>query len=206
MDVDGLAGGSVIEDFNNDGLLDIFCTSYGLSDQCRLFFNNGEGGFNEVTESAQLKGITGGLNAKQADYDNDGFTDILILRGAWLDKGGEFPNSLLHNNGDGTFSDVTFQAGMVNFRPTETAAWADFDLDGLLDVFVANENNPQNQYPCELWRNNGNGTFTDIAKELGIDGNFGFVKGVNISDFNNDGLPDLYLSVLAGGMKKGKSN
>lgn len=206
LDVDGLAGGSVIEDFNNDGLLDIFCTSYGLSDQCRLFFNNGEGGFNEVTESAQLKGITGGLNAKQADYDNDGFTDILILRGAWLDKGGEFPNSLLHNNGDGTFSDVTFQAGMVNFRPTETAAWADFDLDGLLDVFVANENNPQNQYPCELWRNNGNGTFTDIAKELGIDGNFGFVKGVNISDFNNDGLPDLYLSVLAGGMKKGKSN
>lgn len=206
LDRDGLAGGSVIEDFNNDGALDIFCTSYGLTDQCHLYLNNGEGGFEDKTEAAQLMGITGGLNAKQADYDNDGFTDILILRGAWLDKGGEFPNSLLHNNGDGTFSDVTFEAGMVNFRPTETAAWADIDMDGLLDVFIANENNPQNQYPCELWRNNGNGTFTDIAKELGVDGNFGFVKGVNISDFNNDGRPDLYLSVLAGGDKKGKSN
>ncbi|MFN5251126.1 MAG: FG-GAP repeat domain-containing protein [Bacteroidota bacterium] len=206
LDIDGLAGGSIIEDFNNDGSLDIFCTSYGLTDQCHLFFNNNKGGFEEVTESAQLMGITGGLNAKQADYDNDGYTDILILRGAWLDKGGEFPNSLLHNNGDGTFSDVTFEAGMVNFRPTETAAWADIDMDGLLDVFVANEYNPKNQYPCELWRNNGNGTFTDIAKELGLDGNFGFVKGVNISDFNNDGRPDFYLSVLAGGDKKGKSN
>ena len=207
LDVDGLAGGSVIEDFNNDGFLDIFCTSYGLTDQCRLYMSNGKGGFEDKTEAAQLMGIVGGLNAKQADYDNDGFTDLIILRGAWLDKGGEWPNSLLHNNGDGTFSDVTFEAGMVNFRPTETAAWSDVDGDGLLDLFIANENNRNNDYPCELWHNNGDGTFTDIAKELGVDGNFGYVKGVNVHDFNNDGRPDIFLSILAdGGDRKDGNN
>jgi hypothetical protein len=102
LDVNGLSGGAIMEDFNNDGNLDIFCSSYGLSDQVRLFFNDGKGGFYEQTDSAQLTGIKGGLNAKQADYDNDGNIDILLLRGAWLDKGGEWPNSLLHNNGDGS--------------------------------------------------------------------------------------------------------
>ena len=197
LDVNGLSGGAIMEDFNNDGNLDIFCSSYGLSDQVRLFFNDGKGGFYEQTDSAQLTGIKGGLNAKQADYDNDGNIDILLLRGAWLDKGGEWPNSLLHNNGDGTFSDVTFSAGMgKRFAPTETASWADVNNDGWVDVFVANENNQNNDYPCELFINNGNGTFTDRAEEWGMAGNFGYAKAANFSDFDRDGWMDLFLGCL----------
>jgi len=198
LDRSALAGGACLEDFNNDGFLDVFCTSYGLFDNVKLFLSNGDGTFKDATESAQLNGITGGLNCKQADFNNDGFMDMLVLRGAWLDVGGEWPNSLLKNNGDGTFSDVTFEAGMVNFRPTETAAWADFNGDGLLDIFVANENNKTNAYPCELWANKGNGKFEEIAKKCGVDGNFGWVKGAVWSDLNNDGRPDLYLSAFNG--------
>lgn len=197
LDVNGLSGGAIMEDFNNDGNLDIFCSSYGLYDQVRLFFNNGKGGFYEQTDSAQLTGIKGGLNAKQADYDNDGNVDILLLRGAWLDKGGEWPNSLLHNNGDGTFSDVTFAAGMgENFAPTETATWGDVNNDGWVDVFIANENNQNNDYPCELFINNGDGTFTDRAKEWGMAGNFGYAKAANFADFDQDGWVDLFLGCL----------
>lgn len=197
LDVNGLSGGAIMEDFNNDGNLDIFCSSYGLYDQVRLFFNDGKGGFYEQTDSAQLTGIKGGLNAKQADYDNDGNIDILLLRGAWLDKGGEWPNSLLHNNGDGTFSDVTFNAGMgKRFAPTETASWADVNNDGWVDVFVANENNQNNDYPCELFINNGDGTFTDRAEEWGMAGNFGYAKAANFSDFDRDGWMDLFLGCL----------
>ncbi len=198
LDREGLAGGACMDDFNNDGYLDIFCTSYGLFDNVKLFLSNGDGTFKDATESAQLNGITGGLNCKQADFNNDGFVDILVLRGAWLDEGGEWPNSLLKNNGDGTFSDITIEAGMLSYRPTETAAWADFNGDGLLDVFVANENNKNNAYPCELWLNKGNNKFEDVAKENGLDGNFGWVKGAVWSDLNNDGRPDLFLSIIDG--------
>lgn len=198
VDVNGLSGGAIIEDFNNDGHQDIFCSSYGLFDQCRLFISDGKGGFDDKTSSAMLTGIKGGLNTKQADFNNDGFTDILILRGAWLDKGGEWPNSLLKNNGDGTFSDITFAAGMVSFRPTETATWGDVNGDGLLDVFIANENNSENMYPCELFVNNGNGTFTDKAKAWGVDGNFGYAKAALFCDINKDGQLDLYISSVRG--------
>ncbi len=197
LDVKGLSGAGIIEDFNGDGFMDVFASSYGIKDPVNLFFSDGKGGFIDVTDSAQLTGITGGLNAKQADYNNDGFMDILILRGAWLDKGGEWPNSLLRNNGDGTFSDVTFESGMgKNFFPTETAAWADVNNDGWVDVFIANENNANNDHPCELYINNGDGTFTDKAKEWGMDGNFGYAKAANFADFNNDGWMDLFLGCL----------
>jgi len=197
VDVKGLSGAGIIEDFNGDGFMDIFASSYGINDNVTLFLSNGKGGFINATESAQLKGITGGLNAKQADFNNDGFIDILLLRGAWLDKGGEWPNSLLRNNGDGTFSDVTFDAGMAHsFYPTETATWADVNNDGWVDVFIANENNPNNDHPCELFINNGDGTFTDKAKEWHMDGNFGYAKAANFADFNNDGWMDLFLGCL----------
>lgn len=201
LDREGLAGGACIEDFTGDGYPDVFCSSYGLYDNVKFFVNNGDGTFKDATESAQLKGITGGLNCKQADYNNDGFMDMLVLRGAWLDVGGEWPNSLLKNNGDGTFSDVTMEAGMLSFCPTETATWADFNGDGLLDVYVANENNAKNMFPCELWMNKGNNKFENVAKQCGLDGNFGWVKGAVFSDFNNDGRPDLYLSLIGGNNK-----
>jgi hypothetical protein len=109
----GLSGGVSIDDFNNDGLLDIFITSYGMSDQSKLFINTSNG-FVDTTEEAGLTGIVSGLNCIHADYDNDGNIDIFVLRGAWLDEGGNHPNSLLKNNGDGTFTDVTKSAGLLS--------------------------------------------------------------------------------------------
>ena len=197
LDVLGLSGGVCLEDFDNDGDLDLFMTSYGLTDQARYFQNNGDGTFSDRTEQANLLGITSGLNCLHADYDNDGDADILILRGGWL-TGGTHPNSLLQNDGTGTFSDVTIESGLLSFHPSQTAAWGDYDADGDLDLFVANESLPQKTaHPCELFRNNGNGTFTEVAVELGMNIQ-GFFKGCAWGDVNNDRLPDLYLSNIIG--------
>lgn len=200
LDVRGISGGVCLDDFDNDGNIDLFVTSYGLRDQCRFFKNNGDGSFAERTKEANLTGIVSGLNTIHADYDNDGDRDILILRGAWL-VGGTHPNSLLRNNGDGTFSDVTIEAGLLSFHPTQAADWADFDGDGWLDLYIANETqNPKNPHPCELYRNNGNGTFSNIAEQVGM--NFtGFFKAATWGDINNDQRPDLYISNLYGDNK-----
>ena len=97
LDVAGLAGGGIMEDFDGDGHLDVFATSWGLCDQVRYFRNGGDGSFSDRTEEAGLLGIVGGLNALQTDYDNDGWADLLVLRGAWLNRppatdGGRHPN------------------------------------------------------------------------------------------------------------------
>ena len=191
------AGGSVMEDFDGDGLLDLMVSSVGLRDQLRLFRNNGDGTFTERTAAAGLTGEVGGLNLVHADYDNDGHPDVLVLRGGWWKKGGRFPNSLLRNNGDGTFEDVTEEAGLLSFHPTQTAAWADYDNDGFLDLFIGNESERGDPHPCELYHNNRDGTFTNRSVDLG-DPDLGYVKGVAWGDFNNDGRPDLYVSVLHG--------
>lgn len=195
--INGLSGGSILEDFNNDGHLDLFATSYGLSDQVKFFINDGKGNFTDKTVDAQLEGIVSGLNCIQADYNNDGNIDIFILRGGWLKKGGSHPNSLLKNNGDGTFSDVTKSSGLLSYHPTQTAAWADVNQDGYLDLFIGNESMKENPHPCELFINNGNGTFTESAKGYGLNIN-GYVKGVVFGDLNNDLWPDLYISILGG--------
>ncbi len=195
LDINGLSGGNCMEDFNNDGLTDIFMTSYGLTDQCRLFINKGDGSFVEKTDEAHLKGLFGGLNTIHADYNNDGFIDIFILRGGWLRKGGNIPNSLLRNNGDGTFSDVTGEAGVLTYHPTQTASFADYDGDGNLDLFVGNESTNDNNCDSEFYRNNGDGTFTEVAASTGLQVN-GFVKGVSWGDINNDKQPDLYISFM----------
>lgn len=193
--VNGLSGGSILEDFNNDGHLDLFVTSYGLGDQVKLFINDARGKFEDKTIGAQLGGIVSGLNCMQADYNNDGFLDILILRGGWLEQGGKHPNSLLKNNGDGTFSDVTQSSGLLSYHPAQTAAWADVNRDGYLDLFIGNESMKEDPNPCEFFINNGNGTFTEAAKEFGLDIK-AYVKGVVFGDFNNDLWPDLYVSIL----------
>ncbi|WP_282163286.1 CRTAC1 family protein [Ulvibacterium marinum] len=192
----GLAGGVIGEDFDNDGLLDIMVSSYGLNDPLRLFRNTGKGKFEDISQAAGLKGLTGGLNLLQADYNNDGFSDVLVLRGAWLGDYGKFPNSLLRNNGDTTFTDVTQEAGLLSYFPTQTAAWADFNKDGFLDLFIGNES-PNNPHPCELYVNKGDGTFEEVARHVGISV-VGVIKGAAWGDINNDGLPDLYLSDLSG--------
>ncbi|MEZ4942293.1 MAG: FG-GAP-like repeat-containing protein [Saprospiraceae bacterium] len=198
IDVQGISGSVCMEDFDNDGNLDLFMTSYGLGDQARYFHNNGDGTFSERTQEANLTGILSGLNAIHADYDNDGDRDIFILRGAWLYHG-KHPNSLLRNNGDGTFTDVTIYAGLLSFNPTQTADWADYDGDGWLDLFVGNETyRPEEPNRCELFHNNGDGTFSNIAPQIGLAAWYGFPKAVVWGDINNDQRPDLYISNLVG--------
>ena len=193
--VNDLAGGVVLEDFDRDGFLDIMASAWGFrpSDQMRVFRNNGDGTFSERTREAGLLGLVSGLNMIHGDYNNDGYADVLVLRGAWLRTEGHYPLSLLRNNGDFTFTDVTEEAGMLRFRPTQAAAWFDYNGDGWLDVFVGNESIGRDANPCELYRNNGDGTFTECAAADGVD-LIGFVKGVAAGDLNNDGRPDLYVS------------
>lgn len=197
LDIEGLAGGVIVEDFDHDGFLDLMKSGWGLNDQLRLFHNNGNGTFTERTEEAWLIGEINGLNIIQCDYNNDGWADVLVLRGAWLRTEGHYPVSLLRNNGDGTFTDVTEAAGLLRFHGTNSAVWFDFNNDGWLDLFIANESSGRDSQPCELFRNNGDGTFTECAAENGVDF-VGFFKGVVSADYNNDGRPDLFLSQLDG--------
>ena len=193
----GLSGSTCLDDFNNDGLIDIFATSYGMSDQSKLFLNTGSG-FSDATANSGLEGIVSGLNCIHADYDNDGDNDIFVLRGAWLGKGGNHPNSLLKNNGDGTFSDVTKSSGLLSHKPTQTASWADVNRDGYLDLFIGNESKKQQSNKCELFINQKDGTFKEESTAYNLPNLTGFVKGVTFGDFNNDKWPDLYISVLGG--------
>ncbi|MCH8903834.1 MAG: CRTAC1 family protein [Bacteroidetes bacterium] len=195
LDVNGLSGGSIMEDFDNDGYLDIMASSWGLSDPLRYFKNNGDGTFTDRTIESNLYGIFGGLNMIHADYNNDGFQDVLVLRGAWLMELGDHPNSLLRNNGDGTFTDVTKNAGVLSFHPTQTADWGDFNNDGWLDLFIGNETTAADDHASELFVNNGDGTFTEIGAQAGVETN-SFVKSAVWGDYDNDGWLDLFLSCM----------
>jgi hypothetical protein len=198
--VNNRAGGVIVDDFNNDGYLDIVTSAWGLDDPMHFYLNKGDGTFADVSKSSGLSQITGGLNMIQADYNNDGNLDIFVLRGAWQGQAGfgEQPRSLLKNNGDGTFTDVTTEAGLLAFRPTQTATWNDFNHDGFVDLFIGNESSdPTHEYPCELYINNQDGTFTKalLKKDANV---IGFVKGVTSGDYDNDGWPDLFISCLSG--------
>ncbi len=204
-----LAGGSVLEDFNNDGYLDVVATSSGFTanDQMKFFVNNGDGTFTDQTEAAGLIGLVGGLNCQQTDYNNDGLMDIFVLRGGWFEMWGKHPNSLLRNNGDGTFTDVTNEAGLLSLFPSQSAAWADYNNDGWLDVFIANESaippgmrknsDKRRIHRTELYINQGDGTFKNLAEEKGLDF-IEFAKGTTAFDMNNDNLMDIYISVSQG--------
>jgi hypothetical protein len=194
LDVFNLAGGAITDDFDNDGYLDIVVSNWDPRGQLRYFRNQRDGTFVERTEAAGLSGLFGGLNLIQADYNNDGNVDILVLRGGWLQAAGRHPDSLLRNNGNGTFTDVTFETGLGNVHyPSHSASWADYDNDGDLDLYVGNESSAVVKAPSQLFRNNGNGTFTDVAAQAGVE-NLRYAKGVVWGDYDGDRLPDLYVS------------
>jgi hypothetical protein len=183
------AGGVIVDDFDNDGRLDVVTSSLDSCAPMRFFRRAAAGLFTEQASEAGLGERLGGLNIVQTDYNNDGNLDILVLRGAW-----ETPQrkSLMRNNGDGTFTDVTVASGLAALTGTQAAVWVDVDNDGWLDLFVGNETGP-----AQLFRNNGDGTFVDVADTAGVN-RTAFNKGVAAADYDNDGWPDLYVSNLGG--------
>jgi hypothetical protein len=185
-----IAGGTITDDFDGDGLLDVALSSVDHCSPLRLYRNRGDGTFEDRSEQAGILGQLGGLNLAQTDYNNDGKLDIFVMRGGW-----QMPmrNSLLRNNGDGTFTDVTREAGLLSgAHATHSAAWADFDNDGWLDVFVGHE-----LTPSQLFRNRGDGTFEDVTARAGV-GATAFTKGATWGDYDKDGFPDLYVSNFTG--------
>ena len=195
VDTFSLSGGAIAEDFDLDGDVDLMVSALETHEvgQLRLFMNDGTGTFTETTEEAGLLGLFGGLNLMHADYNEDGLVDVLVLRGGWFKNAGRQPNSLLQNNGDGTFVDVTYAAGVQGDLPTQTADWADYDNDGDVDLYVGNEHTGSVLAPCQLFRNEGDGSFVDVAEEAGV-ANRRFAKSVTWGDIDNDRRPDLYVS------------
>jgi ASPIC and UnbV/FG-GAP-like repeat len=190
VDVVSGAGGSIVDDFDNDGYLDIVISSVDACESLHYFHNNADGTFADWTSKSKLIDQIGGINCVQTDYNNDGWLDIFVMRGGW-----EFAmrNSLLKNNGDGTFSDVTEASGLLSGdHRTHSAAWSDFDNDGWLDVFVGHE-----ETPSQLFRNNGDGTFIDVSRKAGVN-QTAFTKGASWGDYDHDGFADLYVSNYGG--------
>ncbi|HYK92270.1 MAG TPA: CRTAC1 family protein [Acidobacteriota bacterium] len=217
-----MIGGAAVLDFNNDGLLDIFfpngATLPGLekSDPSyynRLYRNNGDGTFTDVTDAAGVKGIGYSMGVAAGDYDNDGFVDLYVC--------GVNYNQLLHNNGDGTFTDVTAKSGTTGIHPrfgktwAITAGWFDYDNDGFLDLFVNNylqysvataprctirglpaycAPNNFESLPNYLYHNNGDGTFTDVSEKSQIGMHPGKGMGIAFADYDNDGFTDVFVS------------
>lgn len=203
VDIHNMAGGTIVEDFDNDGYLDLLTSGWGTSEGMHFFRNKADGTFEDRSDRTGLQDINGGLNMVQADYNNDGFIDVLVLRGAWKREFGKEPNSLLRNNGDGTFTDVTTQSGMLSFHPTQTATWNDFNNDGWLDVFIGNESvvtGYEHPHPCELYINNQDGTFREVARLAGCN-IVNYVKGVTSGDYDNDGWKDIFISTMDGERK-----
>ncbi len=194
-----LMGGVILEDFDNDGNLDIVTSSYHPCEPMRFYRNLGDGRFEDQSKATGIANQTGGFNLIQGDYDNDGRTDLYVIRGAWMRAFGRQRNSLLRQCADGTFEDVTEAAGLADDAyPNAAAAFADVDQDGHLDLFVGNERiAPNKTVPTLLYRNQGDGTFRNITSESGIDAN-GDVKSVAFGDYDCDGDQDLYISIMDG--------
>jgi tetratricopeptide (TPR) repeat protein len=194
----GLAGGVVMDDFTNDGWLDIVVTSWNHKDPTLFYENNGDGTFTDKSVETGLIDHLGSLHLNQTDFNNDGWLDLYIMRGAWYMKQGDIPNTLLMNTGKGTFVDVTLKAGLTHHAGTQASAWADFNLDGWLDLVVANESIGDYIRGIDLYINQQDGTFTHESAVYGLTQNE-FIKGVVAVDANNDRYPDIYLSSLTNG-------
>ena len=220
--IETMMGGAAVFDYNNDGWLDVFfpngapIPSLEKTDPRyynRLYRNNGNGSFTDVTESAGLQGLGYSMGVAAGDYDNDGFVDLYVC--------GVNHNQLFHNNGDGTFTDVTAKAGVTGVHPklgkiwAITAGWFDYNRDGLLDLFVANylHYNLATVQQCAvqgvpvycspkdfeglpnfIYRNNGDGTFSDVSEESQVGKHFGKAMAIAFADYDNDGFMDVFVS------------
>jgi hypothetical protein len=222
--VEATGPGCCVFDYDNDGFMDIYFVNGrwhpDISDnrgrvlkgklKNALYHNNGDGTFTEVTEKAGVAGYDDsyGMAASCADYDNDGYLDLFVCN---------YGKSILyHNNGNGTFTDVTEKAGLASPGWTLAAPWFDYNGDGFLDVFVVQyldydkgafqrtgayykaDNFPgplsYRGLPDHLYRNNGNGTFTDVTKEVGLWEPTGRGMGAVACDIDGDGNIDIYVT------------
>ena len=194
VDTFSSGGGVAADDFDGDGWIDLMLSSVDLGANIQFLRNTGDGRFEDKTFAAGLNGITGGVTLTHADYDNDGDLDVFVARGGWLGELGRHPNSLLRNNGDSTFTDVTFIVGLgEEHYPTTAAAWSDYDGDGDLDLYVANETVGERGWRSQLFANRGNGTFEEVGAKAGV-GAPGHAVGAAWGDYDGDGDPDLYVS------------
>jgi hypothetical protein len=181
--------GVAIFDYDNDGYLDVAVASaFGGT---TLYHNNGDGTFTDVSVGSGLDKCVNTHGIAVGDYDNDGYPDVFITRLGFYT--GEC--QLFHNNGDGTFTDVTAEAGLQVWGPGFAASWVDYDGDGFLDLFIANNLGGlfERKTPNRLFHNNGDGTFTEVTEQAGLDTRWPSIGGA-WGDYDNDGRPDLFLS------------
>ena len=212
---ESMGPGVAIFDYDNDGWMDLYFVNSGPADffqpakplRNALYHNNRDGTFTDVTEKAGVAGRDFGIGVAAADYDGDGWTDLLVTTYGRM--------ILYHNNHDGTFTDVTKAAGLDEPGLFTSAVWFDYDNNGLLDLFVCHfakynkslehdcSTNGVRHYcypktfepwPSRLYKNNGNGTFTDVSASSGIGQYCGKAFGVVATDINNDGLLDLFVA------------
>ena len=178
--------GSAWGDYDNDGDLDI--VAVGTYQPHALYRNNGDGTFTDVAAEAGIADPRGGWGSLFADYNNDGYPDLYITRGGWS---GAAENTLYHNNRDGTFTDVTYAAGVEDPQSSFCAAWADYDNDGFIDLYIA-DGVIGDGAANVLYRNNGDGTFTNTAEKAGV-ANTGNSLGTAWGDYDKDGYIDLHV-------------